>query len=136
MASKGLSGYYEVAETKQGYGTYYYAIFSDGNTYKKGDKILVSVDNKEVLEITDILTPDEAKRNSAKAITAEVIGKVVVDTSAYEARIEKRKVAEKLKKELNQKMKQLDEIQKYEYFAKLDPEFAVLLDEYKKATEE
>lgn len=42
MASKGLSGYYEVAETKQGYGTYYYAIFSDGNTYKKGDKILVS----------------------------------------------------------------------------------------------
>lgn len=136
MASKGLSGYYEVAEIKQGYGTYYYAIFSDGNTYKKGDKILVSVDNKEVLEITDILTPDEAKRNSAKAITAEVIGKVVVDTSAYEARIEKRKVAEKLKKELNQKMKQLDEIQKYEYFAKLDPEFAVLLDEYKKATEE
>ena len=89
-----------------------------------------------MLEITDILTPDEAKRNSAKAITAEVIGKVVVDTSAYEARIEKRKVAEKLKKELNQKMKQLDEIQKYEYFAKLDPEFAALLDEYKKATEE
>ena len=136
MESKGLSGYYKVAETKLKYGTYYYAIFNDGNTYEKGDKILVSVDNKEVLEITDILTPDEAKRNSAKAITAEVIGKVVVDTSAYEARIEKRKVAEKLKKELNQKMKQLDEIQKYEYFAKLDPEFAVLLDEYKKATEE
>ena len=45
-------------------------------------------------------------------------------------------MAEKLKKELNQKMKQLDEIQKYEYFAKLDPEFAAWLDEYKKATEE
>ena len=136
MASKGLSGYYEVAETKQGYGTYYYAIFNDGNTYEKGDKILVSGVNKEVLEITDILTLDEAREKSIKAITAEVIGKVIIDMSAYEARIEKRKVAEKLKKELNQKMKQLDEIQKYEYFAKLDPEFATLLDEYKKATEE
>ena len=136
MASKGLSGYYEVAETKQGYGTYYYAIFNDGNTYEKGDKILVSGANKEVLEITDILTLDEAREKSIKAITAEVIGKVIIDMSAYEARIEKRKVAEKLKKELNQKMKQLDEIQKYEYFAKLDPEFATLLDEYKKATEE
>lgn len=135
MASKGLSGYYKVAETKQGYGTYYYAIFEDGNTYEKGDKILVSGANKEVLEITDILTPDKAKRNSSKAITAEVIGKVVIDTSAYEARIEKRKVAEKLKKELNQKMKQLDKVQKYEYFAKLDPEFAALVDEYKKVTE-
>lgn len=135
MASKGLSGYYKVAETKQGYGTYYYAIFEDGNTYEKGDKILVSGVNKEVLEITDILTPDETKRRSSKAITAEVIGKVVVDTSAYEARVEKRKVAEKLKKELNQKMKQLDEIRKYEYFAKIDPEFAKLVDEYKKVTE-
>lgn len=135
MASKGLSGYYKVAETKQGYGTYYYAIFDDGNIYEKGDKILVSGVNKEVLEITDILTPDETKRRSSKAITAEVIGKVVVDTSAYEARVEKRKVAEKLKKELNQKMKQLDEIQKYEYFAKIDPEFAKLVDEYKKVTE-
>lgn len=135
MASKGLSGYYKVAETKQGYGTYYYAIFDDGNTYEKGDKILVSGVNKEALEITDILTPDEAKRRSSKAIIAEVIGKVVVDTSAYEARVEKRRVAEKLKKELDQKMKQLDEIQKYEYFAKIDPEFAKLLDEYKKVTE-
>lgn len=136
MASKGLSGYYAVAETKQGYGTYYYAIFNDGNTYEKGDKILVSGANKEVLEITDILTLDEAREKSIKAITAEVIGKVIIDMSAYEARIEKRKVAEKLKKELNQKMKQLDEIQKYEYFAKLDPEFAALVNEYKKVTEE
>ena len=135
MASKGLSGYYKVEETKHGYGTYYYAIFDDGNTYEKGDKILVSGANKEVLEITDILTLDEAKEKSIKAITAEVIGRVIIDTSAYEARIEKRKVAEKLKKELNQKMKQLDEIQKYEYFAKIDPEFAKLVDEYKKVTE-
>ena len=136
MASKGLSGYCKVAETKQGYhGTYYYAIFDDGNTYEKGDKILVSGANKEALEITDILTPDEAKRRSSKAIIAEVIGKVVVDTSAYEARVEKRRVAEKLKKELDEKMKQLDEIQKYEYFAKIDPEFARLVDEYKRVTE-
>ena len=98
MASKGLSGYYKVAETKQGYGTYYYAIFEDGNTYEKGDKILVSGVNKEVLENTDILTPDETKRRSSKAITAEVIGKVVVDTSAYEARVDKRKWQKSSKK--------------------------------------
>lgn len=47
MASKGLSGYYEVAETKQGYGTYYYAIFSDGNTYKKAIKSLFQEPTKK-----------------------------------------------------------------------------------------
>ena len=78
MASKGLSGYYKVAETKQGYGTYYYAIFEDGNTYEKGDKILVSGVNKEVLEITDILTPDETKRRSSKAITADDLKMIIL----------------------------------------------------------
>lgn len=130
-----LNGYYAVAETTQGYGTYYYAIFEDGNTYTKGDKILVSGANNDILEITDILTSAEAAERSKKAITAEVIGKVIVDTSAYEARVEKRKQAAEIKKKLDQKAKQLDEIQKYEFFASKDPEFAELLAEYKKMTD-
>lgn len=135
MANKQLNGYYAVAETTQGCGTYYYAIFEDGNVYTVGDKILVSGANNDILEITDILTPDEAAERCKKVITAEVISKVIVDASAYEARVEKRKQAAEIKKKLDQKAKQLDEIQKYEFFASKDPEFAELLAEYKKAAE-
>lgn len=131
-----LTGYKQVAviEENPGY-IYHYAIYEDGNTYKPGDKILVSGVNKDVLGIKEILTQEEAAARYKKNITAEVIGKVIVDTSAYEKRVEKRKQAVAIKKKLDQRAKQLDEIQKYEFFARMDPEFAALLAEYKKATE-
>ena len=131
-----LTGYYAVAvvEESPGY-VYHYAIYDDGNAYTAGDKILVSGVNKSMLEIKEILTPTEAAASYKKNITAEVIGKVVVDTSVYEKRVEKRKQAVEIKKKLDQKAKQLDEIQKYEFFARMDPEFAALLAEYKKVTE-
>ena len=135
MANKGLNGYYAVAVITQGCGTYYYAIFEDGNAYTVGDKVLVSGVNNGVLEIAEILTPAEAAERGKKAITAEVISKVIVDFSAYESRVVKRKQAAEIKKKLDQKAKQLDEIQKYEFLAKVDSEFATLLEEYKKVAE-
>ena len=121
-----LKGYYAVAETKQGYGSkYYYAIYDDGNTYKVGDMVIVSGVCRDILEIKNILTPEEITTN----ICAEVICKV--DTSAYEDRVQKRKKAEKLKKEMDKMIKEMDESKKYEMYAEENPDLAEMFNEYK-----
>lgn len=120
-----LKGYYAVAETKQGSSHYYYAIYDDGKTYKVGDKVIVSGRCRDVLEITNILSPEEITTN----IYAEVICKV--DTTAYEDRVLKRKKAEKLKKEMDKMIKAMDESKKYEMYAEESPELAEMLNEYK-----
>lgn len=121
-----LKGYYAVAETKQGYGNkYYYAIYNDGNTYRTGDMVIVSGVCRDILEIKNILTPEEITTN----ICAEVICKV--DTSAYDYRVLKRKKAEKLKKEMDKMIKEMDESKKYEMYAEENPDLAEMLNEYK-----
>lgn len=120
-----LKGYYTVAETKQGSSHYYYAIYNDGKTYKVGDHVIVSGRCGDVLEITDILAPEEVMTN----ICAEVICKV--DTTAYNKRIEKRKKAEELKKKMDKMIKAMDESKKYEMYAEENPDLAEMLNEYK-----
>lgn len=120
-----LKGYYAVAETKQGSSHYYYAIYNDGKTYKVGDHVIVSGRCRDILEITDILAPEEITTN----VYAEVICKV--DTTAYNKRIENRKKADKLKKEMDKMIKAMDESKKYEMYAEESPELAEMLNEYK-----
>lgn len=131
-----LTGYYAVAVIEEGTGyckkDYYYAVFDDGNTYKAGDQVLVSGCNKDVLTIKEILTVPEAKEKGRKDITAEIICRV--DTSAYDQRVENRKKAEKLKKDMDAVIKQMDVTKKYEIYATENPELAALLDQYKELT--
>jgi hypothetical protein len=131
-----LTGYYAVAVIEEGTGyckkDYYYAVFDDGNTYKAGDQVLVSGCNKDVLTIKEILTVPEAKEKGRKDITAEIICRV--DTSAYDQRVENRKKAEKLKKDMDAVIKQMDVTKKYEMYATENPELAALLDQYKELT--
>lgn len=133
-----LTGYYAVAVIEERTGCYgitkdyYYAIFNDGSTYKAGDKVLVSGCNKDVLTLKDILTVPEAEARCAKNITAEIICRV--DTSAYDQRVENRKKAEKLKKNMDAVIKQMDVTKKYEMYAAENPELAALLDQYKELT--
>ena len=131
-----LEGYYAVAVIEEGTGyckkDYYYAVFDDGNTYKAGDQVLVSGCNKDVLTIKEILTVPEAEVKCNKNITAEIICRV--DTSAYDQRIENRKKAEKLKKDMDAVIKQMDVTKKYEMYAAENPELAALLDQYKELT--
>lgn len=131
-----LTGYYAVAVIEEGTGyckkDYYYAVFDDGNTYKAGDQVLVSDCNKDVLTIKEILTVPEAKEKGRKDITAEIICRV--DTSAYDQRVENRKKAEKLKKDMDAVIKQMDVTKKYEIYATENPELAALLDQYKELT--
>lgn len=89
---KELTGYYAVAEVKiKGDYHLYVAIYDDGNTYKTGDKVLISIEGLTSdfgFEIIDIFTPDEIKNNNIK-IYYEVIMKV--DLSKYEERLKERK---------------------------------------------
>lgn len=131
-----LTGYYAVAVIEEVTccckKDYYYAVFDDGNTYKAGDQVLVSGCNKDVLTIKEILTVPEAKEKGRKDITAEIICRV--DTSAYYQRVENRKKAEKLKKDMDAVIKQMDVTKKYEMYATENPELAALLDQYKELT--
>lgn len=127
-----LEGYKAVAVTKEGYykKKYYYAIYDDGETYNVGDKILVSGANKDILTIDDIIAPDECNVN----ITAEVICKVDVDTSAYDKRIEERKEKAERKKEADKIKRQMDKMilaMNYEMYASNNPELAEKLKVYK-----
>lgn len=129
-----LEGYKAVAVTKEGYyeNKYSYAIYSDGETYKAGDKIVVSGANKGVLTIEEILTPEECNAS----ITAEVICKV--DTSAYDKRVEERKEkaerkkeADKIKKQMDKMITEMDQTKRYEMYASDNPELAEKLKAYK-----
>lgn len=129
-----LEGYYAVAGTKEGcYGKkYFYAIYDDGETYKAGDKIVVSGANKDILTIEEILTPDECNTN----ITAEVICKV--DTSVYDKRVEERKEkatrkkeADKIKQQMDKMITEMDQTKRYEMYASYNPELAEKLKAYK-----
>ena len=129
-----LEGYKAVAVTKEGcYGKKYsYAIYSDGETYKVGDKIVVSGANKDILTIEEILTPEECNVN----ITAEVICKV--DTLAYDKRVEERKEkaerkkeADKIKKQMDKMITEMDQTKRYEMYANDNPELAEKLKAYK-----
>lgn len=142
-----LEGYYAVAVTEEGTGyygvtkDYHYAIFSDGNTYTIGDRVLVSGINKNILTIKDIITTDKAKEKCKKDITAEIICKV--DTSAYDKRIEERrenakrkKEADKIKKQMDKMVNEMDKTAIYEMYAKINPELMAKLEAYKELVKE
>ena len=124
-----LVGYKAVAVIKIGGSDYHYAIYEDGHEYTWGDKVLVSGACKEVVTIDYIITPEEAIEKINKPITAEVI--TYADKTNYEERVEKRKLAEELKKKMDTEMKKMDEAAKYEIYAKQNPELAKMLEEYK-----
>lgn len=133
MATK-LTGYKQVAAIKQGYSTYYYAIYDDGRKYYPGDNVIVSgAASGMVQKIEEIIDSEEAaNRMGNKNITAEIIS--YVDTSAYEERVEKRKAAEKLKKCMDKVIKEMEGNNKYEVYAERNPELKEMLETYKKLT--
>ena len=135
-----LEGYYAVAVTEEGTGynkrNYYYAIFDDGFKYDKYDNVLVSGANHNILMIKDIITPEEAREEFEKDITAEVICKV--DFDRYNKRVEERKEAaerkkeaDKIKKQMDKMVEEMDKNKMYESYAKFNPELAEKLKAYK-----
>lgn len=124
---KKLNGYQKVAVIRQGYKDYFYAIYDDGSEYEIGDKVVVS-GNITIQEIKEVISIDESKLRYKGNITAEIITKL--NTKAYDSRVEKRKQTEELKKEMDKIIKEMDEVNKYEMYAKQNPELKKLLDKF------
>lgn len=123
-----LTGFKAVAVVKQGYGTYHFAIYDDGVDYLPGDKIMVSGQDN-ILTIEEVISPEMAEQRYKGSITAEVIG--MVDTSLYETRVAKRKEADELKKSMDKAIKEMQEVDKYEMYAKQNPALKEMLNKYK-----
>ena len=125
-----LTGYAAVAVIEQGcYNKeYYYAIYADGYNYKVGDKVLVS-NNNDIWTIKRLLTVQQAAEEHKAAITAEVV--THVDNSAYLERIEQRKEAAAIKKDMDKIIKQMDEQMKYDIYAEENPELKKMLERYR-----
>lgn len=125
-----LTGYAAVAVIEQGcYNKeYYYAIYEDGYNYKIGDKVLVS-NNNDIWTIKRLLTVQQAAEERKAAITAEVV--THVDNSAYLKRIEQRKEAAAIKKDMDKIIKQMDEQMKYDIYAEENPELKKMLERYR-----
>jgi CRISPR/Cas system-associated endoribonuclease Cas2 len=129
-----LTGFDKVAVIRMGCCNYHYALYDDGCDYKVGDKVMLSGTARgNLYPISEIITPDEATQRFKKDITAEVVCKV--DTSAYDSRVEKRKEAEKLKKEIDKTVKRMKDEIEYESFAERNPALAEMLNRYKELTE-
>ena len=125
-----LTGYAAVAVIEQGcYNKeYYYAIYADGYNYKVGDKVLVS-NNNDIWTIKRLLTVQQAAEERKAAITAEVV--THVDNSAYLKRVEQRKEAAAIKKDMDKIIKQMDEQMKYDIYAEENPDLKKMLERYR-----
>lgn len=125
-----LTGYAAVAVIEQGcYNKeYYYAIYADGYNYKVGDKVLVS-NNNDIWTIKRLLTVQQAAEEHKAAITAEVV--THVDDSAYLKRVEQRKEAAAIKKDMDKIIKQMDEQMKYDIYAEENPDLKKMLERYR-----
>ena len=125
-----LTGYKAVAVIKHGYAFkhYHFAIYDDGFDYQPGEKVILSNSN-DIWTINEIITPEEATARYNKNITAEVVCKV--DTNSYEKRVQKRKAIEKLKRDMDKKIKEMDESKKYEMYAAENPDLKNMLEAYK-----
>ena len=121
-----LTGYNKVAVIGMGNTDYHFALYDDD--IQVGDRVLVT-GNGSIQTVKEVITKDESKERFNKDITAEVMCKV--DLSAYENRIENRKKAEKLRKEMDKRIAEMAEINKYAMYAEKDDELAKMLAEYR-----
>lgn len=126
MAAK-LSGFKKVAVIKIANELYYCALYDDD--IHVGDQVLVTGAATNIYKVYEIISADEARLRFSKNIIAEV--KCKVDLSAYEKRVANRALAEKLRKEMDKKIEEMDEMNKYVMYAEKNPEIAKMLEEYR-----
>lgn len=123
-----LTGFKKVAVIEMSNTNYFFALFDED--INVGDTVLVSGSAiGKLLTIKEILTTKEAKEKCNKTITAEVMCKV--NLSAYNKRVENRKKAEELRKEMDKKIAEMDEINKYIMYAERSPELMEMFNKYK-----
>ena len=124
-----LTGYNKVAVIEYCNKDYHFALYDDNISI--GDSVLVSgsLENKQTLVVKDIIAPDEAKEVYNGDIAYEV--KCKMDLSAYEQRLKNREEAEKLRKKMDEEIKKMDELNKYEMYADRNPALKEMLEQFK-----
>lgn len=133
-----VKGNYNVAAVNfiQGTNTtkdYMFALFD--NDISIGDNILVDTSyGYNVAVVNHIYTKDGCESNGYSLPTKEVICKV--DFTAFKDRINKREKAAQLKKDMDKKVKSLQEIAVFELLAEKSPELKEMLEQYKTLVEE
>lgn len=103
------------------------------NNLGVGDHVVVKSANHGfgLAKITEIVSDDCVTQAMLDYCNA---GREVVsgfDMSAYEERLEKRKIAKQLKADMNKKMKEMQELAMFEMMAEKNPELKDMLDKYK-----
>lgn len=125
-----LSGFDKVAVIEISGKDYHYALYDDDIV--AGDTVLVPgeyVTENKLYDVKEVITVDEAKERFSKDIISEV--KCKVDLSAYNQRVEDRKEKEKLRKKMEEEIKKMDEINKYEMYADRNPALKEMLEQFK-----
>lgn len=124
-----LSGYNKVAIIEIAGKDYYYALYDED--IKAEDKVLVTGRlATDILTVKNVLTTEEAKEIcSIDIITEEVRCKV--DLSAYNQRVKNREEATKLRKKMDDEIKKMDELNKYEMYADRNPALREMLEQLK-----
>ncbi len=112
---------------------YVFALFDNDITV--GDKVLVDTNSGYgVAVVIAISTKEDCTVNGFMLPTKEVVCKV--DFTAFDNRINKREKVAQLKKDMDKKVKSLQEIAVFELLAEKSPELKEMLDEYKNLVEE
>lgn len=133
-----LTGYKAVATATAMHGgtSSRFAIYEDGTDYKVGDTILTSKGTAHTTEsvcvISEIFTPEEYQEQSDSPVLSEVIAKI--DTAAYAKRTADRTKAVELRVKMDEAIKKMDEVRKYELYAQNNPELAEMLSSYRTLT--
>ena len=106
----------------EGYNTTKYDFFNDVEDLAKDD--LVVVDTVNGYSLAKVV---EFKETSAKA-TKWIVQKV--DTAAHKARLEKQAAIKALRHKMEQRRKQIQDVQVYALLAQSDPEMAEMLKQF------
>ena len=106
---------------------YFYALFDD---YFVGDLVVVQTGHHglALAEISSIGWTDKERVKCSREIITRV------DMTAFLDRQEKRKALVQLKKDMDKKVKELQETALYELLAEKDPALALMLEQYKTFT--
>lgn len=123
-----LSGFKNVAVIEIAGKDYYYALYDED--IKAGDDVLVTgTCSISILTVKEVVTAEEAREKCTKDICSEV--KCKVDLSAYNERVKNREEATKLRKKMDEEIKKMDELNKYEMYADKNPALKEMLEQLK-----
>ena len=123
-----LTGFNKVAIIEYNGKDYHYALYD--NDVDINDKVLVSGRLDGAIHIVkNIITEEYSKEIREKDIISEV--KCKVDLSDYEQRVKNREEAIKLREKMDEEIKKMDELNKYEMYADRNPALKEMLDQLK-----